>query len=88
MTELKQINSIIADVEIIKHLLARTTINVKGLASEHFQSGELDHVCNALAGVVFELRPVLPALRKVQSDAGIPEPTDRNLLDVKQEQKL
>lgn len=84
---MQRVNSIIADVEIIKHLLARTTMNVKDVVGEQFEAGELDHVCNALAGVVFELRPVLPALRKVLNDAGIPEPTDRNLLDVKQEIK-
>jgi hypothetical protein len=85
--ELELISHIAADVLVIKHLLARVTANVKGLAGEHFKSGELDIIQNALAGVMFELRPVLPALRKVLNDAGVPEPTDRNLIDVKQEQK-
>lgn len=85
--QLELISHIAADVLVIRQLLARVTAGIKNVAGEHFEAGELDIIQNALAGGFFELRPVLPALRKLLNDAGVPEPTDRNLLDVKQEQK-
>lgn len=71
MTQLEQINSMVADVKTIKRLLDKTTANAKSLANEHYNAGEVDPLYNSLIGAVIELRHSLPALRKLKSDAEI-----------------
>lgn len=69
MTQIKQINSIMANVDTIKRLLNEATADVKRLEHEHYQADELEPVYRPIFNAVIELRHALPALREFKGDA-------------------
>lgn len=71
MTQIKQINSIMANIDTIKRLLDEATTDVKRLEREHYQADELEPVYRPIFNAVIELRHALPALREFKGDAAI-----------------
>lgn len=71
MTQIKQINSIMANISTIKRLLDEATTDVKRLEREHYQADELEPVYRPIFNAVIELRHALPALREFKGDAAI-----------------
>ena len=71
MTQIKQINSIMANVATVKRLLDEATTDIKSLEHEHYQTDELEPVYRPIFNAVIELRHALPALREFKGDAAI-----------------
>lgn len=78
MTQIKQINSIMANVATVKRLLDEATTDIKSLEREHYQTDELEPVYRPIFNAVIELRHALPALREIKGDAAITDGISAN----------